>query len=84
MDPSIQTIDLTPTTDGYANMALYFAKAVMDDARRERQHDTGHLLSSFADILVHLSHQPHFDMTALLADIKREAARPKSRARDEQ
>ena len=78
---TIKGIDLTPTLAEYTNMARLFARAVVDDARAERQHDTGKLLGSLVEVIAYLARvQPDGDdVLALVNTIKREADRPAPR-----
>ena len=69
----MDTIDLTPTTPEYANMARFFSRAIVDDARKERRKDTAVLLTTFAEIIAYLAvNTPAKDVKLLLADIKRD------------
>jgi len=79
-EPQIETIDMTPTTEGYIGMARMFAQAVVNDATDARRHDTGKLLGGLAEILVYLGRTlPVPEVAALVADIKQDADRPVSR-----
>jgi hypothetical protein len=79
-ETQVGTIDLTPTTEGYANMARMFAEAVVNDATDERRHDTGKLLGSLIEIVAYLAHNkdvPAAVVIELVNDIKRGADRPR-------
>lgn len=66
--PQPETIDLTPTTEQDANLAAFFARAVLDDARDDRRRDTAHMLGTVVELVAYLAR--HNDGAQLLDRIK--------------
>jgi hypothetical protein len=79
--PPPQFINIEPNPEEYGNVARRFASAVVDDARDERRHDTGALLTSLVRLVAYLARtQPEADVVQLVADIAKDAERPQSLA----
>jgi hypothetical protein len=47
-------IDLTPTPDGYVNIAARFGQSVLGDVVKRRKEDSEELLKGFVDIVFYL------------------------------
>lgn len=51
---AVETVDMTPTPDGYAAIAATFARSVIDDVKRSRQPDASALLVNALEIAFYL------------------------------
>lgn len=61
-------IDLTPTPEGYANIARRFAAQVLDDIPTRRKADDRAILDSLVEIVAYLAATGHGDLIRRLRD----------------
>jgi hypothetical protein len=62
------TIDLTPTPEGYANIARRFAGQIIDDLPRKRIADDRLILDSFIEIVAWLAATGRGDLITRIRD----------------
>jgi len=78
------TIDLTPTPEGYANIARRFAAQVLDDIPTRRKADDRLILDSFIEIVAWLASTGRGDLISRIRDDvapTRREHKPAARAR---
>ena len=79
-----RTIDLTPTPEGYANIARRFAAQVLDDIPTRRKADDRQILDSFIEIVAWLASTGRGDLISRIRDDvapTRREHKPAARAR---
>ena len=68
---TIETIDMTPTPEGYANIARTFAGSILSDVKVSRREDARAILDSLVEIVAYLARTEPALVVALRADIAR-------------
>ena len=79
-----ETVDLTPTPEGYANIARRFAAQIIEDLPRKRSADDRQILDSFVEIVAWLASTGRGDLIARIRDDvapTRREHKPAARAR---
>ncbi len=66
-------IDMTPTDEGYANIAMVFADSILRDVKAARRSDSAALLDSLVEIAVYLGQKDPALVARLRAYIRQEA-----------
>ena len=67
----MDTIDITPTAEGYANIARTFAASMLSDVKASRREDAAHVLDSLLEIVAYLATIDPALVRAVRADIVR-------------
>ena len=66
----VETIDLTPSPEEYANLFRFFYKNLIDDVKRPRKDAARGFVASMADIYRYLSVERPILAATLLAELR--------------